>query len=521
MGGLLTAEVALLSHQQGFPDSLQGHILGTVNLDVPFLGMHPGIVASGISSLFRSAPEQLDVPTQEERRQDIGEEASRSNVALSAATGATLAAGKSVSVGSASHQTDTSSHPASPGSTFPEVSSAPAQSTWSKAFYFMNKHSGDLTKATKSYFTSHLEFGGCMADYKGLMHRYSRLRALEDDRRSRIRFVNYYSASTGWPKKNKKKSIDSKTHPGESDANANVLMREVRNLELEATQSSSLSLTSSKARSSLGDSSLDEGITSTDRARDRSSTSQIDLVRQAPEALPEEPLSTVEPSNIESADTLPPLPDPPKEPPSFKPSIYTDKDTRKLASKDHDRQLKSYQRALKDRDKAIKDRRKLLAKRAQLAKNEEGRAPKTKSKGKDKDKQPASKESIAPNNELEPLDSEHTASLPSISTPSPPSRPPPLVPTSTASSSSSQDRPSKPPASPEPKPPKHHHFCFLPPKKNGERDPCWIRVFMPGVDEVTAHCGLFVAGSEHYGWLVGDVVERIGGWVEAKGRERR
>ncbi|KAL8957133.1 MAG: hypothetical protein Q9183_006141, partial [Haloplaca sp. 2 TL-2023] len=490
MGGLLTAEVALLSHQQGFPTSLRGHILGTVNLDVPFLGMHPGIVASGISSLFRSAPDLLDVPVQGEKPQDIGEEASRSNVALSAATGATLAADETVSAGSASYQTDASSRPASPGSTFPEVPPVPAQSTWSKAFYFMNKHSGDLAKATKSYFTSHLEFGGCMADYKGLMHRYSRLRAFEDDRRSRIRFVNYYSASTGRPKKNKKKSDDSKTDPGESDVNADVLTSEVRNLELEATRSSSLSLTSSKARSSLGDSALDEDVTSTDRARDCSSTSQVDLVRQSPRALPVEPPSTIESSNIESIDTLPPLPDPPKEPPSFDPSIYTDKDTRKLASKDHDRQLKTYQRALKDRDKAVKDRRKLLAKRAQSAKDEGRKASKTKSKGKgkDKEKQPASEESVTANNDLEPLDSEHTASLPSISTPSPPSRPAPQLPTSNTPLSSSPDPSSlhpssNPQASPDPKPPKHHHFCFLPPKKNGERDPCWIRVFMPGVDE--------------------------------------
>ncbi|KAL8870928.1 MAG: hypothetical protein Q9174_003133, partial [Haloplaca sp. 1 TL-2023] len=489
MGGLLTAEVALLSHQQGFPESLRNHILGTVNLDVPFLGMHPGIVASGISSLFRSTPEQLDVPAQGERPQDIGEEASRSNVALSAVIGATLAAEETVSAGIASHQTEARSHPPSPGSTFPGIPSAPKQSTLSKAFYFMDKHSGDLTKATKSYFTSHLEFGGCMADYKGLMHRYSRLRALEDDRKSRIRFVNYYTASTGRPKK--KKSIDSKERPGKSDLNANMLTREVQSLDLETTRSSNISFASSRARSSLGDGALNEDITSTDHARSSSSTSQVDLIHQAPTALPEEPVSTVYSSQIESTDTLPPLPDPPIEPPSFDPSLYTDKDTRKLASRDHDRQLKTYQRALKDRDKAIKDRRKLLAKRAQLAKDEERKASKTKSKGKDKEKQPAPEEPITPNNDLEPLDSvtsNNTASLPSISTPSPPSRPPPLIPTSTTSSPSPSPNPSpKPQATSEPKPPKHHHFCFLPPKRHGERDACWIRVLMPGVDEVTAH----------------------------------
>jgi hypothetical protein len=36
---------------------------------------------------------------------------------------------------------------------------------------------------------------------------------------------------------------------------------------------------------------------------------------------------------------------------------------------------------------------------------------------------------------------------------------------------------------------------------------------MEGVDEVGAHCGLFVPRAPHYEALVGDVGERIAGWV--------
>lgn len=67
------------------------------------------------------------------------------------------------------------------------------------------------------------------------------------------------------------------------------------------------------------------------------------------------------------------------------------------------------------------------------------------------------------------------------------------------------------------KPPKDRKFCTLPPKDSqGQRDPCWPRVFMKDVDEVGAHCGLFFV-DERYERLVGDVSERIEGWVKAEG----
>ncbi|TKA63409.1 hypothetical protein B0A49_10414, partial [Cryomyces minteri] len=56
-------------------------------------------------------------------------------------------------------------------------------------------------------------------------------------------------------------------------------------------------------------------------------------------------------------------------------------------------------------------------------------------------------------------------------------------------------------------------FCMLPPKDAaGNRDPTWIRVFMEGVDEVGAHCGLFFV-SETYERLMGDVGARIEEWI--------
>src|SRR2546421_1995595 len=59
MGGILAAEVALLPpHSRESREPFRHRILGTIGFDTPFLGMHPGVVISGIGSLFRPASEK-------------------------------------------------------------------------------------------------------------------------------------------------------------------------------------------------------------------------------------------------------------------------------------------------------------------------------------------------------------------------------------------------------------------------------------------------------------------------------
>lgn len=50
MGGLLAADAATDASNSGPPTSRR--ILGVVAFDVPYLGMHPHVVISGIASLF-------------------------------------------------------------------------------------------------------------------------------------------------------------------------------------------------------------------------------------------------------------------------------------------------------------------------------------------------------------------------------------------------------------------------------------------------------------------------------------
>ncbi|KAK3079474.1 hypothetical protein LTS18_004783, partial [Coniosporium uncinatum] len=71
---------------------------------------------------------------------------------------------------------------------------------------------------------------------------------------------------------------------------------------------------------------------------------------------------------------------------------------------------------------------------------------------------------------------------------------------------------------------KDRKFCMLPTKdaRTGERDPAWVRVFMPDIDEVEAHCSLFIVngpgGPDRYERFVGDVADRIEEWVREDGR---
>lgn len=151
MGGLLAAEVVLTKNT----DKLKHRILGTINLDVPFLGMHHGIVKAGLAS--RGGPEGV-LPI------------------------------------------DADSMPIA----------SPEPSFWSKALCFVDKHSDSVVRSTQTMLTSHFEHGLAISDFENLRKRYVQLRLLEEQDESvragvqdvakpvpRVRFVNYYTASTG------------------------------------------------------------------------------------------------------------------------------------------------------------------------------------------------------------------------------------------------------------------------------------------------------------------------------------
>jgi hypothetical protein len=536
MGGILSAEVALQKPESPATGKPFRHrILGTISFDTPFLGMHPGVVVSGIGSLFRPAE-----PPGGKARQSSTSGTNTPSMD-SQASGSSQSYATSIAESEESSQLSLvqsiTSPLASPSPNdpyfnppFPNDVRLPERKGWSNLLHFINKHSDGLTSATKQYFMSHLEFGGCLADYPGLKNRYEKLRGLEDvddlamrNRPGyqppirRIRFVNYYTASTGRPKA-------PKVPPGQmmdADGRLKPIEVEMQEMSLNSTQSQSTSRSRSPAstpRISVEEHS--DGAITPQPLEDGPDASPVEAQMQnlgqnsgvqddfqeppemrhidsipiqdddEPELLsttntteaPEESMPRIQSTPSEPA--LPPIPPVPTEPQPIDLNIYTDKDSRKIAEKEQKRVMKVYQQAVKDRESAMKDRKRLVEKREKKAQQEREKQLKAEEKQRLKEEKEEEKRKATINPE------------------------PPRERQASVASSAKDEKPKR-----------DKKFCMLPPEYGGKRDKCWIRVYMEGVDEVGAHCGLFFPGPQ-YESLVGDVGERISKWVEEDAERR-
>ncbi|EOA90051.1 uncharacterized protein SETTUDRAFT_145536 [Exserohilum turcica Et28A] len=358
MGGLLAADIAL---------AFRHRIIGIVNFDVPFLGMHPGIVKAGLGSIFNTPP-----PPQDAIAADTDPEQKLTRTS-------TLFNPK----------------PADPNYNpmFPNDVRLPNRSGWENSLHWLTKHYKDgLAEATRGLVKSHMEFGGAMADYRGLKDRYAKIRALEEDDEAkrkggnpqlctvpRIRFINYYTVSTGRPKKPTSPPLKSPSpscspscphqDPG-GEMNAPGDMVESVDHHLQQQQNNrSLSVVSSELE-----------LTHIQPDPIPSSPPpciQVDHHDQGSEpAYSDDQLNTVISAEANNGPpNLPEIPPIPQEPPFVDLLQYTDKAQRKAAEKEHDQALKEYQKAVKARNKMINERTKLEEKwekeRAREAKERE------------------------------------------------------------------------------------------------------------------------------------------------------
>ena len=600
MGGLLSAEVALMRPAPPASRPLKHRILGTINFDVPFLGMHPGVIKSGLGSIFKPAEEPEDKWTPD----DDGA------VSPSPERKWTTNIGRQDTLWKPESQ-DPNFNPS-----FQNDVVLPMRKGWQNALHFMKKHSDNLGKATTQLVTSHLEFGGAMANYPELKSRYGKVRALEEEdeniRKStlkattappRVRFVNYYTASTGRIKK--PKSPSQLLSPSANASRTSLSPEEAnrgRSREGHLAGASPLSSSRSASPQISVEEHSDEGVIKKEVEMPSSDEEDWDAAAETLTIEEPRPISnddfeqTMSPQSTHSLDTtaslattasLPPIPDLPQPPPPLDVSYIQDADTKKVVEKEHTRAVKAYEKAVKDREKAIRARAKLEQKKERKVQRDSENSAKAAAKAAAKAKQksdarsgahqqaPAPAPARAPaqaqaqaaqpqrelthserealrlqaehermeaegrrmrgekspdrsqeqqqqpqqTQELQPTTS--TTSDPSTSAPSPPrhSRSPSVsVPRSPsrASAASASVPASTKPSKPE-KPRKDRMFCTLPPKdSNGERDPLWVRIFMENVDEVGAHCGLFFV-DERYERLVGEVADRIEGWVREEG----
>ncbi|KAL1296993.1 hypothetical protein AAFC00_004589 [Neodothiora populina] len=640
MGGLVSAEVALSQVDPSSP--LRHRILGTINFDVPFLGMHPSVIKSGLASIFSPAPGSpaaSPTPTPAASFSDSG----NASTAGHSSEPPALPPRRPDTLFNPQQAADPNYNPH-----FDNDVALPVRTGWRSAWHFVNKHSDDLLGATKQLVKSHMEFGGAMADYSGLKNRYCRIRALEEasiEVRSsvmsgswgppRVRFVNYYTSSTGRPKKPKTPAAT----PGLGDAGALQNLESASSLSLVQTQDSASAPTKAatppeedtvpsepksqsplimvdKVEDDIGDPShydleesndalggslsMMEPLPMSDYDEDESeeeswadAVEDVHISNDNPVSLeetadthtasakPTEPAESSAPSSnpLEestsvitttssltsdpslslsiTASTLPPIPDAPPRPaePDF--SAYVDKATRKLAEKDYARTLKTWERAVKDRERAIRDREKLEEKRQRQAIKDGKRAERES----DKEAKRLEKEAERMEKEAErvarlqdkqqhdshesvfeiqrretekewkealnmkwndedgtvtPMDSSSMSRTNTMTTTTTNEGPTPSL-SSIQKSLAAQEKAN----AKANLPPREHTFCSLPPKDaSGNRDPTWIKVFMPDVDEVGAHCGLFFETSPAYEQLVGEVGEKIAEWVGVAEGER-
>ncbi|KAJ6004351.1 hypothetical protein N7522_005996 [Penicillium canescens] len=182
LGGILAADVALLQARDHQP---KHRILGLVNFDVPFLGLHPRVIPTGTSgSVAKKDPAAED-----------------------------KLAGAQESLGmEPAFKPGTSSPNFDPP--FMNDVRLVERGFFKGLMHFVNKNTDNLSRSIFDRVVSSFKHAGCVNNYPELRRRYRHLADLEAAESSpkRVRFVNYYTASTGRPPKppKKKKTKSSK-----------------------------------------------------------------------------------------------------------------------------------------------------------------------------------------------------------------------------------------------------------------------------------------------------------------------
>lgn len=422
MGGLLAADVVLMGDKRGSA-FFQHRILGTVNLDAPLLGLHPGIIKAGLASIFRSKPEKpkpdgdtsgLPLP-------------SPSAPSPESSPSPPLMAGPFPAM-----TFDPNFNPA-----FTNDIRIKDRGFLKNVVHFAKKHRSEgILDAATHHLMSHLEFGGCLMEFNCLKVRYETLRKLEDvdgvkhhgflHVAPQVRFVQYYTVCHGPPKKPKKqKPLDEpdncevETNQDTAPLTPKITMEDYgqpRHVTSAMPLERSMHVDSGDDDGSLYSLSVLDPIEYTDEntshqekplsnvenpasktsintGRPRSHQMTVPLKEPQNDESNKDSCDIEEERSFESSNPnresdaqeaaerrksarddveaelaslildLPAIPELPQKPSPPDLDRYTDKDARKQAEKEAKRVHKAYDQAVKNRDKAIKERQKIIEKR--------------------------------------------------------------------------------------------------------------------------------------------------------------
>lgn len=209
-------------------------------MDTPFLGLHPRIIPTGIASLFRR--DEADPLPDPEPSQPAVTPSPPHEPSAPIPDDAPPPAFTPIPEPAPEHPSRPRT-PSDPPPPYPHPSPSPTDPTFDPPFHndihlrdrsrltslahFAQKHlSEGIVSAAGRHVLSHMEYAACLADYRELHARYTRVRELEDvdplrgveewgrerdegpsfrARAARVRFVNYYTAATGRPKKEKRR----------------------------------------------------------------------------------------------------------------------------------------------------------------------------------------------------------------------------------------------------------------------------------------------------------------------------
>ncbi|KAI1776204.1 hypothetical protein F4818DRAFT_374270 [Hypoxylon cercidicola] len=557
MGGLLAADIALAPSRDQYSGGYFLHrILGTVNLDAPFLGLHPSVITAGIASLFRPKSETVD-PSEYESSQSLSHVTSGNTSIYSDPSASQLSSPSPSSPGTVPYGMtfDPTFNP-----NFPNDVRLQDRGWWKNIVHFVEKHNSEgLFDAASNHIMSHLEFGGCLMDFNGLKTRYENIRRLEDvdDLKHhgfphvppQVRFIQYYTVCHGYPKKPKggesinpavdetpketcsaplvpQTSSQSRSSPPITPKLINAIPEEdapPKYTPYADDDSSSLEILPPEPMAEeveplnefntpsqgLGDNKNAASGSSPPTTESTGDGNDIktDTQQTHESSLPQEASENATETTTDIADQiaslgldLPPIPELPAKPEQPDLDQYTDKETRKQAEKEAKQVHKEYARLVKDRDKAIKGRQKFIDKGKKKLIQEAEKREKEERKRRQKEEKAAatsiSKDKAGPSS-AQPYDYDDLQADFD----------------SNAMSSLPSPREQSRNGSKPPKQPKERKFCTLPSKVNGQVDPKWVKIFMKDMDQVAAHTSLFFR-KEHYERFVCDVGEIIVSWVQ-------